>query len=297
MNSFVISHNLVLSQKQRACCHGEEILNIEDCEGDANMDNYGKKCNCGVLIDVFRYFHKDEKNAFTCWNTKTRARETNYGTRIDYILASENLLLNELIACSIRPDILGSDHCPVETELKTDFVQSSSLPELCAINMPELCGKQQGIKAYFTAGCKKTKRFLDDDGTNGGVNKKRKKAEDKSNLLNFFSKTKVSQPKKSEEDDKKKMLDFSSENNMLNEIIERSYSYAESKSINNKWKSIFKGPPPNPLCSGHKESTVLRTVKKEGPNIGRQFFVCNRPAGHANNKEARCDYFLWKTKT
>ena len=295
MNRFVISQNLVLSQKQQTFCHGEEILNIE--EYNSNMDNDGENCNCGVLVDVFRYFHKDEKNAFTCWNTKTRARETNYGTRIDYILASEKLLLNELIACNIRPDISGSDHCPVEAELKTDFFQSSSVPELCAINMPELCGKQQGIKAYFTTGCKQTKRFLDGDGTDGSLNKKRKKAEDKSNLLKFFSKTKASQPKKSEELDKKKILDFSNENNMLNEIIERSYSDAESKSINSKWKSIFKGPPPNPLCSGHKEPTVLRTVKKEGPNMGRQFFVCNRPAGHANNKEARCDYFLWKTKT
>lgn len=31
-----------------------------------------------------------------------------------------------------------------------------------------------------------------------------------------------------------------------------------------------------PLCKGHKEPCVARCVKKEGPNIGRRFYVCAR---------------------
>lgn len=59
------------------------------------------------------------------------------------------------------------------------------------------------------------------------------------------------------------------------------------------WKNILKGPPPAPLCPGHNEACVLRTVKKKGPNYGRQFHCCARPEGHSSNKEARCKFFKW----
>lgn len=62
------------------------------------------------------------------------------------------------------------------------------------------------------------------------------------------------------------------------------------------WKSLFHGPPPPPSCKTHGEPCVLRTVKKEGPNMGKQFFVCARPQGHASNPEARCNFFLWVDK-
>lgn len=59
------------------------------------------------------------------------------------------------------------------------------------------------------------------------------------------------------------------------------------------WKNLLKGPPTAPLCRGHDEPCVLRTVKKPGPNRGRQFWTCNRPEGHKTNREARCEYFVW----
>ncbi|XP_051914040.1 DNA-(apurinic or apyrimidinic site) lyase 2 [Hippocampus zosterae] len=59
------------------------------------------------------------------------------------------------------------------------------------------------------------------------------------------------------------------------------------------WKSVLHGPPPTPACKVHSEPCVLRTVKKQGPNMGRQFFVCARPQGHAANPEARCNFFAW----
>ncbi|KAK2158357.1 hypothetical protein LSH36_172g03042 [Paralvinella palmiformis] len=62
------------------------------------------------------------------------------------------------------------------------------------------------------------------------------------------------------------------------------------------WKSLLKGPPAPPLCKGHKEPCVLRTVKKDSLNKGRQFWVCSRPEGHKSNPDARCDYFVWVTK-
>ena len=62
------------------------------------------------------------------------------------------------------------------------------------------------------------------------------------------------------------------------------------------WKNILKGPPPAPLCSGHKEPCVLRTVKNKGPNHGKKFYCCARPQGHSTNKEARCNHFTWVKK-
>lgn len=62
------------------------------------------------------------------------------------------------------------------------------------------------------------------------------------------------------------------------------------------WKSVLHGPPPPPACKVHGEPCVLRTVKKEGPNMGKQFFVCARPQGHASNPEARCNFFAWVDK-
>lgn len=62
------------------------------------------------------------------------------------------------------------------------------------------------------------------------------------------------------------------------------------------WKSVLCGPPPPPSCKAHREPCVLRTVKKEGPNMGKQFFVCCRPQGHASNPDARCNFFAWVDK-
>lgn len=62
------------------------------------------------------------------------------------------------------------------------------------------------------------------------------------------------------------------------------------------WKTVLRGPPQPPLCKSHSEPCVLRTVKKAGPNLGRQFFVCARPQGHASNPQARCNFFTWVEK-
>ena len=65
----------------------------------------------------------------------------------------------------------------------------------------------------------------------------------------------------------------------------------------NDWKMLMKGPPPAPLCKGHKEPCVDRVVKKPGPNQGRKFWCCARGEGKAGDPNARCDYFLWQNKT
>ncbi|XXG86153.1 hypothetical protein AAC387_Pa11g1101 [Persea americana] len=48
-----------------------------------------------------------------------------------------------------------------------------------------------------------------------------------------------------------------------------------------------------PLCKGHGEACVARSVKKAGPNVGRGFYVCARAEGPASNPEANCGHFQW----
>jgi hypothetical protein len=42
------------------------------------------------------------------------------------------------------------------------------------------------------------------------------------------------------------------------------------------------------------EEAVERTVKEEGKNKGRLFYVCRRPAGKKGTPGARCDFFRWQ---
>jgi exodeoxyribonuclease-3 len=66
--------------------------------------------------DTFRYFHSDEKDVYSYWDTKTRARERNVGWRIDYFFANIKLF-SKIKSANILPDIYGSDHCPITLEL------------------------------------------------------------------------------------------------------------------------------------------------------------------------------------
>jgi exonuclease III len=51
---------------------------------------------CVHFNDTFRRFHPGRARAFTCWNQMTGARQTNFGSRIDYCLMSANTPLLRL---------------------------------------------------------------------------------------------------------------------------------------------------------------------------------------------------------
>lgn len=68
------------------------------------------------FVDTFRYFYPDLKDAYTWWSYFGKAREKNVGWRIDYFLASESLV-PRFKSAAIRPEVMGSDHCPVIFEL------------------------------------------------------------------------------------------------------------------------------------------------------------------------------------
>jgi len=64
------------------------------------------------FIDTLRHFNPDKPDLYTWWSNFGGARAKNVGWRIDYFLVSKSLKEN-LKEAFIRPETLGSDHCPV----------------------------------------------------------------------------------------------------------------------------------------------------------------------------------------
>ena len=327
-----------------------------------------------MFVDTFRYFHPNQREAFTNWCTVTSARQTNYGTRIDYIFANVDIVTKQFVDCVIQPDVEGSDHCPVVATLKDPFVAASRAPSLCTKYMPEFAGRQQKLQSYFTnkSGTKQdntTKSSctassssvtgqteMSEAPTSSGVKRtaepsgkscsakrvktgrgKQNCASDKQNkLFEFFGKANTREKCESSTDNRMLWKSSSSDNTSLipseNKTtvlspqdkctdqteacrdslpsIANMGSVVESASLSSEcstksiqevkkraeidaWKSIFKGPRPPPLCPGHQEPCVLRTVKIKGPNQGKQFYCCARPQGHVSNLLARCKFFKW----
>lgn len=69
------------------------------------------------FTDTFRHFFPDQKDIYSWWSYRFKAREKNAGWRIDYWLCS-NRLTPQLQSAHIHTDIMGSDHCPVEVEVE-----------------------------------------------------------------------------------------------------------------------------------------------------------------------------------
>lgn len=106
--------------------------------------------------------------------------QTNFGTRIDFILASRHfgssvldadimvsdcsldifvkVLMTLTLFADLQPEFMGSDHCPVWADIKVDDSMRSLMnsgpwpvPQLCSSNFPEFSGKQQTLKAFLSA--------------------------------------------------------------------------------------------------------------------------------------------------
>ena len=68
------------------------------------------------FIDTFRMLYPTEQT-YSWWSYRFQARQKNVGWRIDYFLVSE-ALRKHIADAKIHTEIMGSDHCPVELELK-----------------------------------------------------------------------------------------------------------------------------------------------------------------------------------
>lgn len=104
----------------------------------------------GKFVDTYRYFYPEKEGAFTNWHTLTNARATNYGRRLDYILADVELATKCLKDACIMQDVEGSDHCPIKVELNCTCLPAKTCPPMCTKFMPEFTGKQQKLSTFFT---------------------------------------------------------------------------------------------------------------------------------------------------
>ena len=98
-----------------------DLKNPKSNRKNAGFTDEERECFTRVLdngfVDTFRHFYPDLKDAYSWWSYMGRAREKNVGWRIDYFVASGSLQ-ERLADAKIHPDVFGSDHCPVELDLK-----------------------------------------------------------------------------------------------------------------------------------------------------------------------------------
>ncbi|KAF8573588.1 DNase I-like protein [Ramaria rubella] len=141
---FKMNFHLLLEERVRKLMHeeGREVIVIGDinitatpidhCDGqlpslEANFWTHPPRAwfknwlgPSGPMVDVVRDVWPERKGMYTCWNTKIAARDSNYGTRIDYILLTQGLL-PWFKHGDIQPSIRGSDHCPVYIDLHDEI--------------------------------------------------------------------------------------------------------------------------------------------------------------------------------
>jgi len=320
------------------------------------------------FVDVFRWLHPTTSEAYTNWCTVTGARATNYGCRLDYIIADVGLVPS-FVSCDIMAEMEGSDHCPVRAAFDVCVKAAGKCPHLCTKYLPQFAGRQQTLAAFFekrtskhselrpTSSHDESRSSQDESRMTSGYDSQRSSSQHSSlDLLTSVSvpslietakssasasqlgkrpavtyltnvssyhdtskKLKLSDNLASGENKQSSLLTFFSkqlqpnvtccepatpmsqsavtDTNSIRLTLEQkndglSQEFTDTDAAS-KWKTLLKGPPQPPLCRGHKEPCVLRTVKKDGPNKGKQFWVCCKPEGPKNNSQARCDHFVW----
>lgn len=94
-----------------------DLKNAKSNVGNAGFTNEEREKMTELLAsgftDSFRYLHPEETGAYTWWSYMFKAREKNAGWRIDYFLVSDRIR-DRIQESNIRPEVMGSDHCPIE---------------------------------------------------------------------------------------------------------------------------------------------------------------------------------------
>ena len=68
------------------------------------------------FTDSFRHLYPDVTGAYSWWSYMFNARANNAGWRIDYFVVSQRIA-PQIQEAAIHPEVMGSDHCPVELVL------------------------------------------------------------------------------------------------------------------------------------------------------------------------------------
>ncbi|KAG9300268.1 hypothetical protein G9A89_011341 [Geosiphon pyriformis] len=288
----------------------QKLISFEDHPARKWFDSF--VAPNGLMVDVCRKFHPGRKDMFTCWNQVINARPVNYGTRLDYILASQDLV-KCLKNCDIYPNIMGSDHCPVIAEIVEEIREMQPLggdptkpPRLCAKYLPKFSGKQQTLKNFFLkTGTKEPKVIVHKESFTTSLSKAKPRTfsnpktalpSAQASLDKFFKLSTIEESLTSQEfDPKEGGQDISIEDCFSSPIKRGEFEESSQRlDVKDQWKALFT-PPPVPKCKVHGEPCKSNRVNKTGQNNGRKFYVCSRPIGSSQND--RCDFFEWASKT
>lgn len=105
-----------------------DLKNPKTNRRNAGFTDEERNCFTKVLesgfLDTFRHLYPEARDAYSWWSYMGQARARNVGWRIDYFVASESLK-EKLADAKIHSQIMGSDHCPVELDLKEASSQDS----------------------------------------------------------------------------------------------------------------------------------------------------------------------------
>ncbi|XP_004873613.1 DNA-(apurinic or apyrimidinic site) lyase 2 isoform X1 [Heterocephalus glaber] len=287
------------------------LLNNLECQAGSHM---------GPFIDTYRYFQPQQEGAFTCWSVVNGARHLNYGCRLDYILGDRSLVMDTFQASFLLPEIMGSDHCPVGAVLNVSSVPAKHCPPLCTRFFPEFAGTQLKILRFLVP--LEHKPVLEQSALQLSNQTQVQKQQNKScvrstrprlsqassrrgqkNMTSYFRPS--SNHPQTSSDLKLPTLPLvgtlmttkTPEEEEIAKVVEveikASGAKEEKEALTSFWKSVLAGPLPMPLCRGHREPCVMRTVKKPGPNLGRRFYMCARPQGPPSDPSSRCNFFQW----
>lgn len=120
INTLKKTHPKLILSGDFNICH--KAIDIHNPKSNANtsgflpeerewMENF---INSG-FVDTFRHFNK-EPHQYSWWSYRAGARAKNLGWRIDYNIATNNLI-TKLQRSVILPSAMHSDHCPVLLEI------------------------------------------------------------------------------------------------------------------------------------------------------------------------------------
>lgn len=292
-----------------------------------------EKAKSQQFVDAFRHTFPTRTSAFSCWNTELNCRSTNYGTRIDYIFIDIKLYqAGALNHCDIKPEILGSDHCPVIADLDLNIVSSQKFPSYCTKNYPEFAGKQQKLSKFIQHNVHSntskgasthdvhdihskevSKRKsqcgapdLNNPQTEKNFTKSKISKSNQKNITSYFIKSANDRSKITSEISKTTLENNTKSEYSRNDNCDKKWQNEckvrekinQREKCSREWKSLMRGKIKKncvvPNCSGHKEPCVLRKVKKVGKNQGKAFFACARGVGRPDDPQAQCGFFEWQ---
>lgn len=229
-----------------------------------------------ILYDTTRLVQGRRRAMYTVWNTLTGARQTNYGSRIDYILTSCPKLAHNISDANILPHLHGSDHCPVFTDFEVDDTDTRSPPKRLGMEVKHLfkVPNHADISGFFRKRTASAVLASEPGEKTKLVYTSRKKTNQK-NITTFFARPEVAEaetPPMQHNDPPKKV----------------------GLSILGVAHQLYGAPP---TCR-HGLKCQLKTSTTE-KSKGRKFWSCVNQSRNTLNgavvEGVSCDYFEWAT--